>query len=413
VHILAVAPVILIVAFVLGELCKKVGIPPVIGQILGGMLFGIPSFQHMILADESSVSILNFLSDLGIVFLLFLAGLEIDIEKIKETSRDSVLISFSSALLPFLLGFTFVQVFFPQYGFLVALVFGGALMVTSEGTKVKVLMDLKSLNTRLGAVMIAAGAIDDIFEVLFLSVVVVMAHEGTLSELVRIPLELVVFTVVAFLSFKIISKALRYMDKNGSKDETELFSMVVIFVLALAALSEALQIGYLIGAIIAGFLLQVSMKGISRQHKRDMIKVTKLITLSFVVPFFFANVGLNFDLTALFSNVGLLLVTLGIASVGKIVGTIMVKPLSILNLKQLYYVGWGMNSRGAAELVIALIAVRYRLIPLEVFSALVAVSLITTLVFPLVLARGIRGNPGLMDGPSAKHGVDRRIRKVK
>ncbi|MFB0569408.1 MAG: cation:proton antiporter [Nitrososphaeria archaeon] len=400
-------------AFALGELCKKVGIPPVIGQILGGMLFGIPFFQHMILVDESSVSILNFLSDLGIMFLLFLVGLEIDIEKIKETSRDSVLISFSSALLPFLLGFTFIQVFFPQYGFLTALVFGGALMVTSEGTKVKVLIDLNSLNTRLGAVMVAAGAIDDIFEVLFLSIVVVMAHGGTLVELASIPLELVAFTVVAFASFKIISKALRYLDKNGSKDETELFSMVVIFVLTLAALSEALQVGYLIGAIIAGFLLQISMKGIIRQHKRDMIKVTKLITLSFVVPFFFANVGINFDLTALFSNVGLLLVTLGIASVGKIAGTIMVKPLSILNLKQLYYVGWGMNSRGAAELVIALIAVRYGLIPLEVFSALVAMSLITTLVFPLVLARGIRGNPGLMNRTSTKRNINHRIKMVK
>lgn len=367
----------------------------------------------MILVDESSVSILNFLSDLGIMFLLFLVGLEIDIEKIKETSRDSVLISFSSALLPFLLGFTFIQVFFPQYGFLTALVFGGALMVTSEGTKVKVLIDLNSLNTRLGAVMVAAGAIDDIFEVLFLSIVVVMAHGGTLVELASIPLELVAFTVVAFASFKIISKALRYLDKNGSKDETELFSMVVIFVLTLAALSEALQVGYLIGAIIAGFLLQISMKGIIRQHKRDMIKVTKLITLSFVVPFFFANVGINFDLTALFSNVGLLLVTLGIASVGKIAGTIMVKPLSILNLKQLYYVGWGMNSRGAAELVIALIAMRYGLIPLEVFSALVAMSLITTLVFPLVLARGIRGNPGLMNRTSTKRNINHRIKMVK
>jgi len=144
-----------------------------------------------------------------------------------------------------------------------------------------------------------------------------------------------------------------------------------------------------------------------------MIKVTKLITLSFVVPFFFANVGINFDLTALFSNVGLLLVTLGIASVGKIAGTIMVKPLSILNLKQLYYVGWGMNSRGAAELVIALIAMRYGLIPLEVFSALVAMSLITTLVFPLVLARGIRGNPGLMNRTSPKRNINHRIKMVK
>jgi len=223
-----------------------------------------------------------------------------------------------------------------------------------------------------------------------------MAHGGGFVELAMIPLELAVFTAVAFLSFKVISKVLPYLERNGSKDETELFSMVMIFVLVLAALSEALRIGYLIGSIIGGFLLQISMRGISRRHKSDLIKVTKLITLGFIVPFFFANVGINFDLSTLFSNIGLLTATVLIALLGKIGGTIAVKPLSNLSLKQLYYVGWAMNSRGAAELVIALIAVQYGLIPLEIFSALVAMSLITTLVFPLVFARGISENPGLM-----------------
>lgn len=136
-------------------------------------------------------------------------------------------------------------------------------MVTSEGTKVKVLMDMNKLNTRLGAVMLAAGAIDDIFEVSFLALVVAMAHGGGFVELAIIPLELVVFIAVAFVSFKVISKVFRYLDKTGS-DETELFSMVVIFVLVLSALSQTLELGYLIGAIIGGFLLQISMRGIQK-----------------------------------------------------------------------------------------------------------------------------------------------------
>jgi len=396
VQALVIVPVVLIVAFLLGELFRKAGLPSVVGQILAGIVFGIPALKHLLFADESSILIVDFLADLGIVFLLFLAGLEIDVNKIKETSRDSILISLSSALLPFLLGFIFIMTFFPEYGFLTALIFGGAMMVTSEGTKVKVLMDLNSLNTRLGAVMLSAGAIDDIFEVLFLAIVVVMAHGGSFVELAMIPLELAVFAVVAFISFKAISKVLPYLEKNGGKDETELFSMVMIFVLVLAALSEALRIGYLIGSIIGGFLLQISMRGIGKRHRMDLIKVTKLITLGFIVPFFFANVGINFDLNTLFTNIGVLTVTVAIAFLGKIVGTIAVKPLSNLSLKQLYYVGWAMNSRGAAELVIALIAMQSGLIPLEIFSALVAMSLITTLVFPPVLARGISRNPGLM-----------------
>lgn len=400
---LLIVAVILILAFVLGELFKKAGLPSVIGQILAGIILGIPVLKGLLFSDGSSFIIVGFLAELGIVFLLFLAGLEIDIEKIKETSRDSILISLSSALLPFLLGFIFIMTFFPEHGFLTALVFGGALMVTSEGTKVKVLMDLNSLNTRLGAVMLSAGAIDDIFEVLFLSIVVVMGQGGGLGELARIPLEIVAFVAVAFTSFKVISKVLPYLEKNGSKDETELFSMIIIFVLVLAALSEALQIGYLIGAIIGGFLLQVSMRGIHRQHRRDMIKVTKLITLGFIVSFFFANVGISFDLSTVFSNLPLLMATILIAFLGKIVGTLIVKPLSSLNIKQLYYVGWAMNSRGATELVIALLAMQSGLIPIEIFSALVATSLITTLTFPPVLARGISKNPRLMNAVSAKH----------
>jgi len=268
--------------------------------------------------------------------------------------------------------------------------------VTSEATKVKVLMDLNSLNTHLGAIMLAAGAMDDIFEVLFLALVAVIGRGGGLLELAAIPVEIVVFVVVAFAFFKVATKVFRYLDRNGG-NQAEIFSLVVIFVMVLAALSEGLGIGYLIGAIAGGFILQIAMRSIHEHHRKDMIKVTELIALGFIVPFFFANVGINFEFDTLFSSIGLLVATVGIAFLGKILGCIAIKPVSRLTLKQLYYTGWAMNSRGAAELVIALAAKQLGLIPLEVFSALVAMSLITTLAFPPVLARGIRKNPGLMD----------------
>ncbi len=395
-QVLAVIPIILIVAFVLGELFRRVGLPQVVGQIVAGLVFGTSILGTLILGDTPTLLVIDFLATLGILMLLFLAGLEIDIEKIRETSRDSVLISLSSALVPFLLGFATITIFLPQYGLLTALVFGGAMMVTSEGTKVKVLMDMNSLNTRLGAVMLAAGTIDDVFEVLFLSLVAVLGQGGDIWSLAAIPLEMAVFVVIAFVSFKVISRLLQYLDKKHG-EETELFSIVMIFILVLAALSQMLGIGYLIGAIIGGFLLQISLRDISTRHKRELLMVIRLLALGFIVPFFFVNVGLTFDLATVLSNIPLVFVTVIIAFLGKIIGTIIVKPYSSLSLKQLYYVGWAMNSRGAAELVIALTALQFGLIPLEIYSALVAMSLITTLTFPPVLARGIRKNPGLMD----------------
>jgi Kef-type K+ transport system membrane component KefB len=400
-EIFIIVPLILLLSFLMGWLFRRLGLPPVIGQILAGILLGIPFLKGILFDSESSLTIIDFLAYLGIVFLLFLAGLEIDIQKIKETSHESIMISMSSALLPFFLGFTFMMLAFPGYGWLTALVFGGSLMVTSEATKVKVLMDLNTLNTHLGATMLAAGAIDDIFEVLFLALVATLGKGGGLLELAAIPVEMVVFAALAFIFFKLASKVFRYLDKNGG-NEAELFSMVVIFIMVLSALSESLGIGYLIGAITGGFILQLALRGIDKRHNRNMVKVTELIALGFIVPFFFANVGINFDSSTLFSSIGLLAVTLVIAFAGKILGCMLVKPASRLSWKQLYYVGWAMNSRGAAELVIALAAKQLGLIPLEVFSALVAMSIITTLVFPPILARGIKKNPGLMDMPTPK-----------
>jgi Kef-type K+ transport system membrane component KefB len=394
--IFVLVPLILIVTFVMGLLFKRIGLPAVVGQILAGIVLGIPFLKVFLFDTESSLVIIDFLAYLGIIFLLFLAGLEIDIEKIRETSRESLLISLSSALLPFGLGFAFMMLVFPSYGWLTALVFGGAMMVTSEATKVKVLMDLNSLNTHLGAILLAAGAFDDIFEVLFLALVAVIGRGGGLLELAAIPVEIVIFVVVAFVFFKVASRIFRYLDRNRG-NQAEIFSLVVIFIMVLAALSEGLGIGYLIGAIAGGFILQIAMRSINERHRKDMIKVTELIALGFIVPFFFANVGINFEFETLFSSIGLLVATVVIAFSGKIFGCLLIKPFSRLTLKQLYYTGWAMNSRGAAELVIALAARQFGLIPLDVFSALVAMSLITTLTFPPILARGIQRNPGLMN----------------
>jgi Kef-type K+ transport system membrane component KefB len=394
-EIFILVPLVLIVTFLMGFFSRRIGLPTVVGQILAGIILGIPFLKDILFNTESSLVILDFLAYLGIIFLLFLAGLEIDIEKIRETSRESILISLSSALLPFSLGFSFMLLAFPGYGWITALVFGGAMMVTSEATKVKVLMDLNSLNTHLGAIMLAAGAIDDIFEVLFLALVAVIGRGGGLLELAAIPVEIVVFVAVAFAFFKISSKIFGYLDKNGG-NQAEIFSLVVIFIMVLSALSESLGIGYLIGAIAGGFILQVAMRNIHEKHRKDMIKVTELVALGFIVPFFFANVGINFEFETLFTSLALLVITVAIAFFGKILGCMLIKPFSRLTMKQLYYTGWAMNSRGAAELVIALAAQQLGLIPLDVFSALVAMSLITTLVFPPVLARGINRNPDLM-----------------
>jgi Kef-type K+ transport system membrane component KefB len=395
VELFVVIPVVLIIAFAMGSLFKKVGLPPVVGQILAGVILGIPLIRGS-LFDESSIVIINFLAYLGIIFMLFMAGLEIDIDKIKETSHESILLSLSSAIISFGLGFVFLIIAFPEYGLLTTVMFAGALMVTSEATNVVVLLDLNSLKTRIGSIIMGAGALDEIFVVIFLAFLAVIGRGGGLIELAAIPLQLAVFAIIVFVFFKFATKLFHHHRHVGGK-ESETFALMIIFVMVLAGLSEVLGLGFLLGAIAGGFILQISLKGPYEQQNKTMTKVTQYIALGFFIPFFFANIGLNFELYSLLDSLPLIVGTITIAFLGKMLGCLIVKPFSELSLKQLYYIGWAMNSRGAAELVIALAARQLGLIPLDVFSALVAMSIVTTIVFPLVLARGIKKNPRLMD----------------
>ncbi len=384
--------IILVTAFLLNIFFKKIGFPPVVGQILAGIILGIPILKAFLFNSESFMAV-DLLSTFGIVFLLFLAGLEIEIEKIKETTRDSVLIALGATLAPFVLGFAFLLAI--GYNPTTAMVFGGALAVTAGGTIVGVLMDSNVLNTRLGAIFVAAGTIDDLFEIFLLSLIVMWIHGESILEMALLPLQFLAFVFFSFALFKVLSKILYYFRKNGN--DVELFSIVVILVISMAALSEILEIGYLIGAIIAGFLLQVSMRSMGRRSEREIVKTTRLITLTLVVPFFFANIGLNFDMGLLFANPTLMIAAVLIAIGGAIVGVLLVKPFSSLNPKQLYIVGWAMSSKGSVELVIAMLARNYGLISPEIFSALVAMAIITTLAFPFVLTREIKKNPLIMN----------------
>lgn len=390
--ILVSLAVILTLAFLLNMIFKKAGFPPIVGQILAGIILGFPTLKALLFNSESLLAV-DLLSTLGIVFLLFLAGLEIDVRRIKETTKDSILIALGTTLTPLVLGFAFLLGI--GYNLIVAIVFGGALAVTAGGTIVGVLMDLNVCNTKIGAISVAAGTIDDVFEILLLSIIVMLIHGGNLIEMALLPLELLLFVIISFILFKTMSKIMPHFKKERSN--VELFSMVIILLIGLAALSEILGIGYLIGAMIGGFLLQLSMKKLGRKSEREVVDVTRLITLAFVVPFFFVNIGLDFDIGLLFENPMLTIAAVLIAVGGAIMGALLTKPFSSLSIRQLYIVGWAMSSKGSVEMVIALLARKYGLLPLEIFSALVAMAIITTLVFPFVLKSEIEKNRSIMD----------------
>jgi Kef-type K+ transport system membrane component KefB len=377
-------------------LLKQIKVPSIISQILAGLLLGIPIVSRL-LFDATSLIALDVLSTLGVVFLLFLAGLEIDMKLIRDTAKTSVLIGTAATLTPLLLGvFALLAL---GYTLAVAIVFGIALSVTAGGTIVGTLMDSNAVNTKLGAIFVAAGTIDDILEVTMLSIVTLLIQGGGVIQLALLPLQLFVFIAVSLVLFKFLTKFMVYVkvQEEPAGHNVELFSVAIIILIGMSALSELLAIGYLIGAVIAGFLLQNSIKKIGEHRGFQIVNATRLIALAFIVPFFFANIGLNFNIEALLDNPSLTVIAVAIAIGGAVIGTFITKPFTRLSFRQLYVIGWAMSAKGSVELVVALLAQRYGLLPPEIFNALVAMAIVTTLAFPLVLKREIRRYPALLN----------------
>ncbi len=381
--------VVILATFVFGEVFSKLKFPKIVGQIIAGLFLGLPLFAWLFPAETRPSLLL--LSGLGIIFLLMLTGLEIDLKKIKKSSKDVVAIAFSSVLFSFCLGFAFALIM--GWQLIVAFVLGACLSLTSEATKSIALMQKNALKTKLGEIMIIAGTADDVFELLFLALLLVLVSRGGVQALIMLPLEIIGFFAVVFIALKFIPRFVGLF-KGGSSEKY--FTLTIILGLGIALLSSSLSLGPIIGALIAGLLLQKAFKSQKVEHAVE--SNLKIVTFGLVIPFFYLQIGLNFNLQAFGLYPLLILTVVLLGFIGKMLGTLAAKPFTKLKTNQLMLVGWGMNSRGVIELVIAEVA-RQNIpnFPIELYTAIVAMSLITTFAFPIALQYYLKKYPKIME----------------
>ncbi len=323
--------IIIIASYLLSLLAKKIKIPSVVMLIFTGLIFGYPFFKSLII--EPNTDLIFKFGDISLLCLMFLAGLESSWKFLYSQIRSAMFIAFFAALTPFFVGF----IVFKLMGFslLISLIIGICMSITAEATKARVLLELNRLRTKIGAVMMDAGIIDD---VLGLSLFI-----------------------------------------------------IVTYALKVAYLKENLLVFAAILSFFVGVFLQKKFDGI-----KQMVYIKESLVI-FVVPFFFISMGIHFDLNSLILNPILLILIIVIAITGKLLGSLLTKHFTKLSWEQLYLIGWAMNSRGAVELAIAMIAFRTNLIPVDIYSSLIIMALTTTLIFPFVITRIIKKHPKIMN----------------
>ncbi|MBN1385789.1 cation:proton antiporter [Candidatus Woesearchaeota archaeon] len=374
----------LISAYVFAEFFRLLGLPRVVGQISAGLFLGI-TFKFVTLS-QPSIDTLTFLSDLGIILLFYYVGLETNFKAFSRNIKRSILISLFNTTIPFLTGFLVMRYLF-YFEMLPSIIIGVSLSVSAQSVSIDILEEMKKLKSKLGNLVISIGAVDDIIELILVTSLLSIFHFSISNlTLSRLLIDLLIFLFIVVASrLWFIPHTLKYFDKE--KSSTARFMGSMIIVLLIASLSEFLGFGLLIGAMIAGMIVRQTIfkeVNIPNWEEHDIAKSTHIIAFGFLIPLFFIWVGFNTDLTLIQGNFHLILAFILIAVLGTVGGTIIGTLLGKGSFKEGHMLGWGLNPKGDVELVIATIALKASIISPQIFTAIVIMSLFTTIISPII-----------------------------
>lgn len=358
------------VARLMGRLFVRLGLPSVVGELAAGAVLG----PHLLNIIEHSQFMDSF-SELGLIILLFVAGLETHLRELFEVQKSAVKVALLGLLFPFVLGYLFVLPF--GYPLAENLFVATALVATSVGITVRVLRELGHSQRKSAKIILGAAVLDDILGLIVLVIVKGIAlGKLNLYELVLLAIEAVLFVgSIAYFGPRLV----KYRSSVVSKLPSEfLFELSVILMLGLSFLAEYIGLAAIVGAFLAGLMLSES-KEFTKIHER-------FVTLSwFFVPFFFVLMGTYVDLKSFAKPLVLLetLVFTAAAIVSKYIGGYLG---SIKEKRQTAReVGVGMIPRGEVGIVIAGIALAAGAIELNVYTSVIGMVVLTTVISPFLI----------------------------
>jgi Kef-type K+ transport system membrane component KefB len=365
---------VLVAAKLGDEVFKRIGQPAIVGEILGGVLVG-PSVLGLVEVSE----VLRVFSELGVVFLLFWVGLKTRLSEMREVGRIAVTVGSAGVLLPFLAGIGLGLALGESTETSVFL--GAALAATSAGITSATFLDLGIARSRAARTVLGAAVVDDVLALILLSVAVGMAADGGVDA-GKIVLALgVAVTFVVFVALggtRLLQRRPQLLQAPRFADSPLL--PAVILCLGLAAFSAEIGLAALIGAFLAGMI-------VAETKEQHPIEEEVKPLYAFFPPFFFAFIGIELDLDALFSADALLLlaaVTVLAAATKLVPGYLAARSLG---RREASIVGVGMIPRGEVGIVVASIGAAAGVVDAELFGIVVAMSILTTITAPYLLRR--------------------------
>jgi Kef-type K+ transport system membrane component KefB len=415
--------VIVVVARLFGRLAIKLGQPAVVGEIIAGILLGptllgaLPGDLDTKLFPPDVRPYLNVLAQLGLVLFMFLVGLEVDLSFIRGRERIAVSVSLSSVVLPFALGVLLASLLYTSHSvvngdtvtFLAfALFIGVSMSITAFPVLARILTERGMHRIPTGVLALACAAVDDVLAWALLAVVVAIVSAGSLAGVAKIIALTIIFALVMFLVVRRLLQALVSRYERFGRLTPEMMAVVLVGILASAWITEEIGIHFIFGAFIFGVVMPRKNAG-ALTH--DIVDRLEQVSVLLLLPVFFVITGFNVDLGAIdltgLAELGLILLA---AIAGKFIGAFAAARLQRVPRRQATALATLMNTRGLTELVILNIGVQLGVLDGEIFTLLVIMAIVTTVMTspllrviypPRVLARDIaaaeRAELGLVD----------------
>jgi len=370
-------------SYLVTGLLSRLRIPGILGALLVAMTVKVTILGQFLLSPDFNQAFV-FLAQLGVLFLLFFIGLQIDLKEMVGLGRDIVWLTVLKVVLTFVT--VFALMVWRGYGYLLAVIVSLIRIPTAEAVIVPILDEFRLIRTRVGEIIIGTSILDDVIEVSMVTLVSIWLSGQLASHWVdnlsSLAIRSLVFLAVAAFSYRwLVPPLSRWLPRRPS--HLVLLAMFTLF--SFCGLSEWSGLGMVLGALAAGVVARPSFDqlGLSGEQARLVIQS---ISYGFLAQIFFFWVGLNVDLAGLADAPTLTVLLVVSAVLAKLLSVLIMVPLHRINLREGWIIGVSVNAGLTTEIIVAQLMLNAHRIDVHLFTALVAASSVSTIGVPLILA---------------------------
>jgi Kef-type K+ transport system membrane component KefB/nucleotide-binding universal stress UspA family protein len=389
---------LLVCGRLMGELMQRIGQPPVMGQLIAGILLGPsvlgalwPALQQTLFpTNPDQKAMIDAVAQLGILLLLLLTGMETDLAVVRRSRGAAFSVSIAGIVVPFICGVLLGELLpdwmlpNPEKRLITTLFLGTALSISSVKIVAMVVREVGFLRRTVGQVIVAAAIIDDTIGWIIMSVIFGLALHGgvDLPALVQSVVGTAIFLLLSFtIGRRLVFRVIRWAN-DSFVSEVPVITAILVVTGLMALTTDTIGVHTVLGAFVAGILI-----GQSQILTRHIDEQLRGLIVALFMPVFFGLAGLTTNLAVLV-NPDLLLLTVGlivIASLGKFSGAFLGGRLGGMSWAQSLALGCGMNARGSTEVIIATIGLSMGVLNENLFTTIVAMAVVTTMSMPPML----------------------------